>query len=112
MCKPKNQVFIEFIEFFEEIKKKNHLKFYFLPYIILSFPGSNEESVKELGNFLNKYNIRTYQYQDFTPVPQTMATAMFYCGKDLSGKKINTLSPSVLSNSQREILKKYLTGSK
>ena len=94
---------------FEKIKKKHNLNSYILPYLILSFPGSSDNSAKKLGHFLNQYKIRTYQYQDFTPVPQTMSTAMFFAKKSADGKNLNIISPSVINTSQRDILKKLLT---
>ncbi|HOV15280.1 MAG TPA: radical SAM protein, partial [Spirochaetota bacterium] len=108
MRKPPNEELIEFIILFESIKKKYNLKSYILPYLILSFPGSNDENVKKLGNFLNKYRIRTYQYQDFTPVPQTMATAIFFAKQSVDGKSLNILSPSVINKREREILERIL----
>ena len=108
MRKPPNQEFVKFVEFFEKIKKKHYLKSYVLPYLILSFPGSSDNSTKKLGHFLNDYKIRTYQYQDFTPVPQTMSTAMFFAKTSVEGKKLNVVYPSAINGGQREILKNLL----
>ena len=106
MRKPGNGSFIKFIGFFNEMKEKHNLNFYILPYLILSFPGSDDQSVKELGDFLNKNLINTRQYQDFTPVPGTMATAFYYAGTDQEGNKIEI--PGAGKRSQRDILKKML----
>ena len=111
MRKPPNEEFIKFIDFFESVKKKHNLKFYILQYLILSFPGSNDEKVKKLALFLKKNDIKTFQYQDFTPIPQTMATAIHFAKEDLDAKKINIISPSSINKREREILEKILNQS-
>ncbi len=108
MRKTPSEMFVRFIQFFNEVKKKHHLKFYILPYIILSHPGSDDSSVNTLADFLMRYDLRTHQYQDFTPTPQTMSTAMFYSGKDEKGGKIRVPNPSSLRNRQRSILEKRI----
>ncbi len=104
MRKPPSECFIRFIKFFDEIKRKFGLNFYMLPYIILSHPGSTSQSVENLANFLIRYDLRTHQYQDFTPTPQTISTAMFYSSTDLLGKSISVPNPASIKNRQRDIL--------
>jgi uncharacterized radical SAM protein YgiQ len=108
MKKPPIEVFEQFLRFFNEVKRKHHLRFYILPYIILSHPGSDDRSVHELADFFIRYGLRTQQYQDFTPTPQTLSTAMFYSGKDGEGNVISVPNPSSIKNKQREILKRRL----
>lgn len=108
MRKPPVKEFQRFIDFFERIKKKNHLNFYMLPYLILSHPGSTNDSARALGNFLLKNKISTRQYQDFTPTPQTISTAMFVSGKNLQHKDINIVHYSAANNPQRKILENML----
>lgn len=108
MRKPPAKEFIRFIDFFEQIKKKNHLNFYILPYLILSHPGSTNNSARAVGNFLLKYNISTRQYQDFTPTPQTISTAMFVSGKNVQRKNIHIVHYSAANNPQRKILENML----
>ena len=108
MRKPSAKEFERFIAFFEQIKKKNHLNFYMLPYLILSHPGSTNDSARAVGNFLLKHNISTRQYQDFTPTPQTISTAMFVSGKNMQHKDINIVHYSAANNPQRKILENML----
>lgn len=108
MGKPGNALFIRFLEFFNLIKKKHKLSFYILPYIILSHPGSTEHDTRELGTFLMKHKIRLYQYQDFTPTPQTISTAMHYGAVSPRGKKIAVYTLSSKHNKQRKILEGIL----
>ncbi len=108
MKKPPVEKLINFIELFEKVKKKHSLNYYLLPYLILSHPGSSSDSAERLAAFLIKYDLRTRQYQDFTPVPSTLSTAMYYSGTDLDGSKINIPPVSSINNTQRDILEKAL----
>lgn len=108
MRKPPNDKFKKFIEFFNKIKSKNNLEFYILPYLILSFPASNNKKAKDLALFLKKHNVKTFQYQDFTPVPGTMATAIFYAKKDKEGNSIDIKEISIYNNKEREIITRIL----
>jgi len=108
MRKPSNDKFKKFIDFFNKIKSKYNLKFYILPYIILSFPNSNNESTKKMALFLKNNNIKTFQYQDFTPVPGTMATAIFYAREDKEGNALKIREISIYNNPERDIIKKIL----
>ncbi|MBP5706877.1 MAG: radical SAM protein, partial [Spirochaetales bacterium] len=106
MRKPPNAAFEQFISLFERVKKQHNLKFYILPYIILSFPGSTADSVKKLKSFLQHHHILTYQFQDFTPTPATLATAMYCAECDIEGKRINVPRVSNKNNIEREIFGK------
>lgn len=108
MRKPAGKTFIEFINVFREIKQKHKLNFFILPYIILSHPGSNDDSVYKLVEIFNQYNIKTYQFQDFTPTPQTMSTAMYISGVDMKNNKITTPNPSSNKNKQRTIFENLM----
>lgn len=108
MRKPDIKVFEKFIELFEKIKKKNKIKFFILPYIILSHPGSDDKSAESLGKNLVRLNMTTKQYQDFTPTPGTISTAMFVSGKDRNGNSIYVQRYSSDNNPQRKILEHYL----
>jgi radical SAM superfamily enzyme YgiQ (UPF0313 family) len=106
MRKPANDVFKKFAAFFNGLKKRFGLKSYMLPYLIISFPGSDDRSAEHLAAFLRANDIGTHQYQDFTPVPGTMATAIYFSGMDQDGNKLDI--PSAGDQSQRNILKKNL----
>lgn len=109
MKKPSQEEFIRFINFFNRVKRRHSLKYFLLPYLILSHPGSTVEAAKKLAAFLKKEDIKTFQYQDFTPTPQTISTALFYSGKDAAGRDIPVTTVSSRNNTRREILKKALS---
>ncbi len=104
MKKPPTKIFSEFIQFFNMVKKENKLNIYLLPYFILSHPGSSTKSVEKLIEFLNTMEIKVQQFQDFTPTPQTLSTAMFVSKKDMNGNEISIPNPSSIKNKQREML--------
>jgi hypothetical protein len=58
---------------------------------------------------LKQCRLQINQFQDFTPTPGTIATAMFVTGLDRTGKKIHIPSESERVQ-QRKILEKGMSG--
>ncbi len=52
------------------------------PYLLLSHPGSRPESVERLVADLRRLNLSPRTFQDFTPTPGTLSTAMYVTGRD------------------------------
>jgi uncharacterized radical SAM protein YgiQ len=74
---------------FDNIIKKQGLKYEIIPYFISSHPGCTEANMKELVAEMKSLGIRPEQVQDFTPTPMTLATIMYYTGLDpYTGKKV------------------------
>lgn len=74
---------------FDEIMKKEDLKYEIIPYFISSHPGSTDENMRELANEVKSLGIRPEQVQDFTPTPMTLSTLIYYTGFDpYTGKKV------------------------
>jgi uncharacterized radical SAM protein YgiQ len=74
---------------FDEITRREGLKYEIIPYFISSHPGSTDENMKELVNEAKSMGIRPEQVQDFTPTPMTLSTLIYYTGFDpYSGKKV------------------------
>jgi uncharacterized radical SAM protein YgiQ len=73
----------KFYRFCNELNKK----IYLVPYLITAFPGSDDrddvlvKKVKEL-------RLVHEQIQEFTPTPGSLASAMYYVGKDFNFQKI------------------------
>lgn len=84
MNKPNKQVFDKFRRRFEELQiattPEDRTRQYLLPYLMSSHPGCTLTNMIELALYLKKYNLYTEQVQDFTPVPMTLSTAMYYSG--------------------------------
>lgn len=93
MNKPQNRVFYDFHVHFESLQKRTTPhggnRQYLLPYLMSSHPGCRIEDMIDLALYLRKYNLYTEQVQDFTPVPMTLSTAMYYSGlHPLTRKKV------------------------
>jgi len=88
MRKGANADFAEFARRFYQSCARNGRKLFLVPYLISSFPGCDDSiltrKVKEL-------NLVHEQIQEFTPTPGSLATAMFYCETDFSGRPIKVL---------------------
>jgi uncharacterized radical SAM protein YgiQ len=89
MGKPGWQAFEQFEAIFDEASKKAGKKQYLVPYFISAHPGCTEEDALKLTEYLISRNWQPRQVQDFTPVPLTLATAMFVSGRNSAGKKIH-----------------------
>lgn len=79
MNKPGIGVFIEFLNIFRHLSKKEQ---YLVPYLISSHPGCRLEDMLELKGFLKKHGLAVEQVQDFIPLPMTASAAMYYTGKN------------------------------
>ncbi len=89
---PKSQ-FDHFHKRFERLQKKRLEKTgkrqYIVPYLMSSHPGCRIRDMIDLALYLRENNLYTEQVQDFTPVPMTLSTAMYYSGIDpLTGVKV------------------------
>ncbi len=74
---------------FDEIMKREDLKYEIIPYFISSHPGSTDDNMKDLADEVKSLGIRPEQVQDFTPTPMTLSTLIYYTGFDpYTGKKV------------------------
>jgi uncharacterized radical SAM protein YgiQ len=91
MKKPGVESYDRFAEMFscasERAGKEQHL----VPYYISGHPGSTLASMIDLALYLKRQGLRPRQVQDFIPTPMSMATCMYYTGKDpFSGAPVYT----------------------
>ena len=69
-----------FVSKCREIGKRIGKNIVLTPYIITSHPGSTPELVEKLGKDLQKLGLVARKFQDFTPTPGTLSTAMYVTG--------------------------------
>lgn len=62
-------------------------KFIFTPYFISAHPGCTVDDMKVLARDVRKMGLSVRQFQDFTPTPGTISTAMYVCGLDRYNRK-------------------------
>ena len=82
MRKPSFSLFRETKRRFDEICKKNGLRYQLIPYFISSHPGCRLEDMADLAVQMKQMGYRLEQIQDFTPTPMTLSTEMYYTGID------------------------------
>ena len=82
MRKPPIAVFDRFSDRYKTVSKKLGKKQYMVPYFISSHPGSRLEDAIELALYMKRTGFIPDQVQDFYPTPGTLATCMYYTGKD------------------------------
>ncbi len=103
MHKEEHVVLLDFVTQCEKIGKKIKKAVHLTPYVITGHPGSDEKSAALLTAKMKKLRLTVRQFQDFTPTPGTLSTAMLVSGLDRNKKKITNPSSSDKSR-QRAIL--------
>jgi uncharacterized radical SAM protein YgiQ len=85
---------------------------YLIPYFISGFPGCTPEDMIELAEFLSRSPDMprvVQQVQDFTPLPMTLAGAMYYTGIDpFTGRRIPVARALPEKRLQRALLQLHL----
>lgn len=71
-----------FLKKCRHLAQKAGVKVEFTPYLIASHPGSTVKGMRELAQTILKNGLKARQYQDFTPTPGTLSTAMYVSGLD------------------------------
>ena len=95
MRKPSFESFLELKKVFETVNAENKLNQQIVPYFISSHPGCSINDMAELAIANKKTSIRPEQVQDFTPTPMTLASVMYYTGKDPYTKKNITVAKNM-----------------
>ncbi|MDR2825869.1 MAG: YgiQ family radical SAM protein [Deltaproteobacteria bacterium] len=104
MRKPNPELFDKFLEAFAEFSRQAHKEQYIIPYLISAFPGCTEEHMQLLKSWLQKRHWSPKQVQCFIPTPGTVATAMFYCGRDEEGNTLHVAKTDAERLRQHHIL--------
>jgi uncharacterized radical SAM protein YgiQ len=112
MGKPPYEVFEEFERRFTETCRRVGKEAYLVPYFISAHPGSRPQDALRLSEYLIKRSWRLRQVQDFVPVPMTLSTAMYVCGKDTKGRKIHVQKSRKEKRIQAALLQYYQPANK
>ena len=105
MHKPGSAVLDKFIAACRDIERKEGRKIPLSPYLIASHPGCTVESMQKMAATLRDLNLQVRQFQDFTPTPGTLSTAMYVSGLDRdSGKPITVAKNASERLAQRQVL--------
>ena len=82
MKKPGVETYERFADMFACASEKTGKEQHLVPYYISGHPGSTMHSMVSLALYLKQKGLRPRQVQDFIPTPMSMATSMYYTGKD------------------------------
>ena len=87
MHKEPHALLQRFVAACRKIGKKLGKKIELSPYVIISHPGSTPELAEKLGKDMKELGLQLRQFQDFTPTPGTLSTAMYVTGLRPDSKK-------------------------
>jgi uncharacterized radical SAM protein YgiQ len=80
MNKPPALVYEKFLRSFRAVNQKIKKKIFLVNYFISSHPGAKLSDALEFALYLKKYRIYPEQIQDFTPLPMTLSSCIYYTG--------------------------------
>lgn len=104
MRKPPLTVFEAFLESFVRQSRAAGREQYVVPYLMSAFPGCTDEDMYTLAHWLRRRHWNPRQTQCFIPTPGTIATAMYYCGKNEAGEDIEVARSDAARLRQHRIL--------
>ena len=81
MHKEEHERLIHFVELFNKINRKLGKKSGLTPYIISAHPGCSEAHTRSMVQKMKRLGLTVRQFQDFTPTPGTLSTAMYVSGR-------------------------------
>jgi uncharacterized radical SAM protein YgiQ len=82
MMKPGIGSFDRFKQMFDQASKAAGKEQYLIPYFIAAHPGTTDEDMMNLALWLKKHGYRADQVQTYLPSPMSLATAMYYSGRN------------------------------
>lgn len=105
MHKQDPEVLGKFLDKCREIGRRNNRKINFTPYFISAHPGCGIPEMKALARKVKEHGLVVRQFQDFTPTPGTIATAMYVAGLDRDSlKPVHVARTSSERSRQRQVL--------
>ena len=82
MMKPGIGSYDKFKQLFEKYSQEAGKKQFLIPYFIAAHPGTSDEDMMHLAQWLKKSGFRADQVQTFYPSPMATATAMYHTSKN------------------------------
>ncbi|MEK6202140.1 MAG: YgiQ family radical SAM protein, partial [Desulfobulbaceae bacterium] len=80
MHKESHQQLIDFLDQCRQMAAGIGKKIIFTPYLISSHPGCTAKDTETMTRKLRALDLQVKQFQDFTPTPGTLSTAMYVTG--------------------------------
>ncbi len=82
MRKPPFEVFEKFREEFDRVSARAKKEQFIVPYFISCFPGTTDQKMRAVNEWLREQGWKLQQVQAFIPTPMTIASAMYWTGLD------------------------------
>jgi len=102
MHKPGGKLLSEFLDLCRKLAGSKPPRF--VPYFIASHPGCTERQMRDLAAKVKESGLEVRQFQDFTPTPGTISTAMYVTELDRNGNMITVAKGTTARRKQREVL--------
>lgn len=107
MNKPSIKPLMRFKALFDEECIKQGKKFFMTYYLMAAHPGCTMQHMYKLKDFLKGgLKILPEQVQIFTPTPSTLSSAMYWCGRDQKGGKLQCEKTFEGRQRQKDVLKR------
>ncbi len=103
MHKEPHDQLVEFVRECRRINDKLGRPMQISPYIISAHPGSTPELTRKMISKLQQLKLTVRGFQDFTPTPGSLSTAMYYSGRDLKNRPV-FIPDEVSRKKQRALL--------
>lgn len=89
MHKPDNETLQIFRDSFKKSARQAGKELYLVPYFMSSHPGCRLEHMQALREYVRGFGHFLEQVQDFTPLPMTLSSCMYWTGTDpLTGEEV------------------------
>jgi uncharacterized radical SAM protein YgiQ len=109
MMKPGMGTYDRFKKMFDHYSKLAGKKQFLIPYFIAAHPGCEDEDMVNLALWLKRQNLKVDQVQTFYPSPMSLATAMYYSGRNpLKKVSYKTGRVSIVKKIEQRQLQKAL----
>ncbi|MHC4942104.1 MAG: YgiQ family radical SAM protein [Planctomycetota bacterium] len=105
MGKPSFDLYEKFRKEFDRLNREEGKKQFLVSYFISAHPGCGLKEMKALKRDLDRLGLKPEQIQDYTPLPGTTASVMFYTGLDpFTDKPIHVAGTDRERRDQRRII--------
>jgi uncharacterized radical SAM protein YgiQ len=97
----------QFLDTCQALAARQKKTIHFTPYFIASHPGCTLNDMERLAETVTRLGLLVRQFQDFTPTPGTLSTAMYVAGLDRdTGQAIPVARKTSERKAQRRLLEK------
>ncbi|MDR0560817.1 MAG: YgiQ family radical SAM protein [Prevotellaceae bacterium] len=80
--KPPFELFVKLKTVFDKLNREKNYRKQLIPYFISGLPQCKDEDMRQLSETVRQMRYKLEQVQSFTPTPMTLASTIFYTGKD------------------------------